>query len=465
MNTLLLDTMIWFIIRYIIFTLFVISGLYCTFKRKYYLLVFLYFLSFPFQNCAAFAITTWNPYKVISVFMFLCLLLDHKHRPQSQIINRYAVTVISVVCISALLGLTYLPNRLSTIGINRVIAQSFTYCLGIVPLLFMVFLSKIQLNKSLQYYEYAIYILIGLGLVHFLFLKLGIPFAPIIRDVGTTNYWAIAKYGGENVDRLYGLCGEPKNMALYVTPYVVWKMVQLCVEQSKRIRTSIELAFSLFIFLHTYSSTAYIAIVAAIPLAFVVITRIRSNLFLNIGVYLFTIFTLGAFWYTNLGNAINLPKSQFVESFTERSFERAESELEDERTEVRVLRDYTQAPLVEKMTGYGPGMYVYHTPGLTFERGFNPMQSGIVLNLVDFGILGILALLFLLFIAFSVISRAIKQRNLTAIYFMCIGGTTFLGNCGYSMMGGSILLGMLPFLGIAYWLTSDNMQTDTKLLK
>ena len=457
--------MIWFVIRYLIFTLFIIAGLYCTVKRKYHLLVFLYFLSFPFQNCAAFAITTWNPYKVISVFMFICLLLDHKHRPQSLIINRYAVTVISVVCISALLGLTYLPNKLSTIGISRVIAQSFTYCPGIVPLLFMVYLSKIQLNKTLQYYEYAIYILIGLGLVHFAFLKFGIPFAPIIRDVGTTNYWAIAKFGGENVDRLYGLCGEPKHMGLYIAPYVVWKIVQLCVETSNRFKTSIKLAFALFIFLHTYSSTAYIAFVAAIPLAFVVITRIRSNLFLNIGVYLIIVCVLGACWYVNLGNTIILPKSQFVESFTERSFERAENELEDERTEVRVLRDYTNAPVVEKITGYGPGLYVYHTAGLTFSQGFNPMQSGIVLNLVDFGVLGIFALLFLLFIALSVISKAIKQRNLTAIYFMCIGGTTFLGNCGYSMMGGSILLGMLPFLGIAYWLTSDTLNADTQLLK
>ncbi len=457
--------MIWFIIRYLIFTLFVVAGLYCTIKRKYHILVFLYFLSFPFQNCAAFAITTWNPYKVISVFMFICLILYYKPRHQSLIINKYAVTVISIVCISALLGLTYLPNRLSTIGISRVIAQSFTYCLGIVPLLFMVFLSKKQLNRSLQYYEYSIYILIGLGLVHYAFLKLGIPFAPIIRDVGTTNYWAIAKFGGENVDRLYGLCGEPKNMALYITPYVVWKIVQLCVEPSKRIKTSIELAFAIFIFLHTYSSTAYIAIVAAIPLAFVVITRIKRNVFLNIGVYLFIVCILGALWYTNLGNTISLPKSQFVESFTERSFERAENELEDERTEVRVLRDYKNSPIIEKITGYGPGMYVYHTSGLTFERGFNPMQSGIVLNLVDFGVFGIFALLFLLFIALSVISRAIKQRNLTAIYFMCIGGTTFLGNCGYSMMGGSILLGMLPFLGIAYWLTSDTLNADTQLQK
>ena len=457
--------MIWFIIRYLIFTLFVFAGLYCTIKRKYHILVFLYFLSFPFQNCAAFAITTWNPYKVISVFMFTCLILYHKPRYQSLIINKYALTVISIVCISALLGLTYLPNRLSTIGISRVIAQSFTYGLGIVPLLFMVFLSKKQLSRSLRYYEYSIYILIGLGLVHYTFLKAGIPFAPIIRDFGHTNYWAIAKFGGENVDRIYGLCGEPKNMALYVTPYVVWKIVQLCIEPSKWVKVSIALAVALFIFFHTYSSTAYIAFVIALPLALVIVTRIRSNFIVNIGVYLFVISVLGTFWYINLGNTIKLPQSQFVRSFTERSFERAENELEDERTEVRVLRDFQNAPIVEKITGYGPGMYVYHTPGLTFERGFNPMQSGIVLNLVDFGVLGIFALLFLLFIALSVIARAIKQRNLTAIYFMCIGGTTFLGNCGYSMMGGCILLGMLPFLGIAYWLTSDTLNADTQLLK
>ena len=458
--------MIWLVVRYLIFALFVIAGIYCIIRRKYHLLVLLYFLSFPFQNCAAYiAITTWNPYKIISVCMFLCLVFYHKPRQQSSIIRNYGITIISIVCFTALLGLTYLPNKLSASGISRVISQSFTYCLGIIPLLFMVFLSKEQLIKSLRYYEYALYTLIALGFIHFAFLKAGIPFAPIIRDFGTTNYWAIAKFGGENVDRIYGLCGEPKNMGLYVTPYVVWKIVQLFLEPSKWVKVSISLAVALFIFFYTYSSTAYIAFVAAIPLALVIVTRIRSNFIVNIGVYLFVITVLGAFWYINLGNTIKLPESQFVKSFTERSFERAENELEDERTEVRVLRDFQNAPVVEKITGYGPGLYVYHTAGLTFGRGYNPMQSGIVLNLVDFGVLGIFALLFLLFIALSVIARAIKQRNLTAIYFMCIGGTTFLGNSGYSMMGGCILLGMLPFLGIAYWLTSDKLNADTQLLK
>lgn len=461
--------MIWLVIRYLIFALFVIAGVYCTIRRKYHLLVLLYFLSFPFQNCAAhIAITTWNPYKIISVCMLLCLVFYHKPRPQSIILRNYTLTIISIVCFTALLGLTYLPNKLSTAGISRALSQSFTYCLGIIPLLYMVFLSKESLNKALRYYELAIYILIGIGFIHYAFLKAGIPFAPIIRDIGNTNYynyWAIAKFGGEYVDRLYGLCGEPKHMGLYVAPYVVWKIVQLCVEPTKWLKTSIALILSIFILIHTYSSTAYIAIVAAIPIAFVLITRTRSNFFINIAVYLFGISVLCGFWYINLGNTISLPKSQFVDSFTERSFDRAQDELEDERTEVRVLRDFSNALLLEKITGYGPGLYVYHTAGLTFGRGFNPMQSGIVLNLVDFGVLGIFALLFLLFIALSVISKAIKQRNLTAIYFMCIGGTTFLGNCGYSMMGGSILLGMLPFLGIAYWLTSDKLNTGNQLAK
>ena len=83
------------------------------------------------------------------------------------------------------------------------------------------------------------------------------------------------------------------------------------------------------------------------------------------------------------------------------------------------------------------------------------MQSGVILNLVDFGVLGFLAVGYLLWLTLSVTSKAIRQRNKTAIYFIIIGGTTLLGNCGYSMMGGSILLGILPYLGIAYWLTTD----------
>ena len=398
--------------------------------------------------------------------MLCCMIFYKADRLQSKALINYTLLIISLLFISASFGLTYLRHSLINQALIRAITQSITYILGITPLLFTVFLTKEQLYKTLAYYEKAMYILIGIGFIHYFFIRAGLQFAPIFRNLGDyTSENALAQFGNDEVFRIYGFSGEPKNMALYIAPYVVWKFIQIFSESTKRLRHFIELLLSSFILLHTFSSTAFISVTLSLPFALAMMYYVRRNILINIGLYLVIILGLGTIMYTQLGNSIELPQSEFINSFNERSFQRAQSELEDERTDVIVLRDFENSSIAEKITGYGPGLYVYHTAGLTFGRGFNPMQSGIVLNLVDFGVLGIFALLFLLFIALSVISRAIKQRNLTAIYFMCIGGTTFLGNCGYSMMGGSILLGMLPFLGIAYWLTSDKLTPNNQLLK
>ena len=72
--------MIWFIIRYTIFSIFVALTAYFVWKKKYEQLLWLYFFTFPFQNCAAYIITTWNPYKIVSLGMLFVIIFHRISR-------------------------------------------------------------------------------------------------------------------------------------------------------------------------------------------------------------------------------------------------------------------------------------------------------------------------------------------------------------------------------------------------
>lgn len=61
--------MIWEIIRYGIFALFLCLTCFFVYRQKHEYLLWLYFFTFPFQNCAFYLITTWNPYKVVAIGM------------------------------------------------------------------------------------------------------------------------------------------------------------------------------------------------------------------------------------------------------------------------------------------------------------------------------------------------------------------------------------------------------------
>ena len=68
--------MIWYIIRYTVFGIFVALTVYFVSKKKYEQLMWLYFFTFPFQNCAAFLITTWNPYKIVAIGMAFVMIFQ-----------------------------------------------------------------------------------------------------------------------------------------------------------------------------------------------------------------------------------------------------------------------------------------------------------------------------------------------------------------------------------------------------
>lgn len=444
--------MIWEIIRYGIFALFLCLTCFFVYRQKHEYLLWLYFFTFPFQNCAFYLITTWNPYKVVAIGMLFCILFHPANSRTSDVLKRIVAYFFIMLLLSNLFSLLMPPENVGTRTLIRLLVQDATYILGVVPLLFMNRLPRDFDQRVIKWYTYAICTLIGIGFVHYFFLKAGIPFAPIIRDVGTSNAVAATFFGGDTVFRIYGLCGEPKNMAFALTPFVLFLITNFLYKKKLDLKAVTILALGLFILLNTFSSAAFIEFAIGL-IGVVILILSRTNKLVAI-LTISTVLVIGSFGLflseiqktqpTNAKTEIS-----FINSFYERSFGRAQNEIEDGRSEVLITKDFIESNNpIYYLFGYGPGQYSFHSKNLTFSGGYIPVQSGLVLNLVDFGLIGYLFFFYLLYQVYTLYKKS--KSNDISFYFIVIGCCTMIGNFMYSMMGGSILIGMLPFIGIAF---------------
>lgn len=458
--------MIWFIIRYTIFSIFVALTVYFVWKKKYEQLLWLYFFTFPFQNCAAYIITTWNPYKIVSLGMLFVIIFHRISRKLPAELRRLTY-YFSFLLIAGNIIALFMPSSTAGLrGIIRLLVQNITYILGFVPIIYLKWLPRDFGKRVLKWYSAAICTLIGIGFIHYTFLKAGIPFAPIIRDVGMTNDVAATMFGSNVVNRIYGFCGEPKNMAFALVPFVLLILSKIFIGKEYNKRILFIGICALFILINTYSSAAYIEFfIGIVSVAYYALDRMNSKLkVLLISSSLLCCTLFYAHTLVELPNTEGADLKQektFVENLYDRSFGRAHSEIEEGRLEVQIFKDYIQSGnIVYYLFGYGPGQYSFHSQNLTFARGYIPVQSGLVLNLVDFGFFGFVYFIYLLLFVLKLYKKNKNNHNNLTLYFIIMGSAVLIGNTMYSMMGGSILIGMLLFIGMAYWINFNNTQID-----
>lgn len=129
--------MIWEIIRYGIFALFLCLTCFFVYRQKHEYLLWLYFFTFPFQNCAFYLITTWNPYKVVAIGMLFCILFHPANSRTSDVLKRIVAYFFIMLLLSNLFSLLMPPENVGTRTLIRLLVQDATYILGVVPLLFM----------------------------------------------------------------------------------------------------------------------------------------------------------------------------------------------------------------------------------------------------------------------------------------------------------------------------------------
>lgn len=442
--------MIWFLLQKIGFFIFLFLTIYFVYKKKYESLLALYFFGMTFATCYQYAFTIWFPTKVIAMGMVLCLFLERNKRytPAYKVIYPLASFLIIAILSSDIIGICspgeYAPQ------INRYVRMfnsNYTYLTTIALLFFGIILKTGFVKRLFPTYCLAVEIAIAFGLIHFICLKLGIGFMPILRQDGSVNMEALAMMGGQAVNRIYGFSGEPKNLGFLVCPYLLVSIIMLgqgVYRINKRYHL-IALFAGIFILVNTFSSAALINFFLAIPLIMILLPfpKITYRTAAIIGTL-----CIAAFWgyLRNETNLNKLPSNEngYVEQMYERTFGRAQNEMENDRQESVILKHFTSdSNVIYNLFGWGIAQYTFHVPGQTIGKSLIPVQSGLILTLADFGIVGIIMLLLICYAILKTLKMSLHNKNIYAQAFSVAALSSFIGSLMFGSFVGCFIYLML----------------------
>lgn len=458
--------MIWFILQEIGFYIFLLLTVYYVYKKEYETLMVLFFWGMVFAACYKFVYTIWFPTKLISLGMLVCLFRDSNKRYSN-------VTAVAWQMFSAFLLMFILSDVWGLLlpkeyamhinALSRVVNQGYTYISAFIILFYGTLLEPGLVKRLYPKYCFAIEIAIVIGLIHFFCNKFGIPFMPILRQNGTVNDVSsvVAQFGNSIVGRIYGFSGEPKNFGFLVLPYVLISLLSYnngFIRKSKAYHISFGF-LGMFVLFNTFSSSALInfALVAPLILTFFSTRRTMFGTVL-LGIILFMASSLVMLKFTDYKTSED---PNFIESFYERTFGRAEEELENGRQETRIFETYMQADAVTKSVGWGVSQYTFHVPGMTVGTALIPLQSGLVLTLADFGLVGILYLCALFYLIWSLIFKAKQEENHYALSFAIATLSSFVGSMTFGMMTGCFIYLMLALYAYYDEMDYEEIEEET----
>lgn len=433
--------MIWFLLQKVGFYIFFILTIYFVYKRKYESLLALYFFGMTFATCYQYAFTIWFPTKIIAMGMVLCLFLERNKRYTQayKVIYPLASLLIIVILLSDIIGVcfqgAYAPQ------INRYIRMfnsNYTYLTTIALLFFGLIMERGFVKRLFPAYCWAVEIAIAFGLIHFVCLKLGISFMPILRQDGSVNLEALTIMGGQMFSRIYGVSGEPKSLGFLICPYLLVSVVMLgqgVYRINKRYHL-LALFAGIFVLINTYSSAALINFFIALPLIMFLLPF--PKLTYKAAAIITTLCAAACVWYlANETNSSRVRSSEdsYITLLYERTFGRAQDEMENGRQESVILEHFANEDnIVHNLFGWGVAQYTFYVPGQASGTNLIPVQSGLVLTLVDFGIVGIVLALWLCYIILKVLKLSLRSMNVYAQAFSVATLSAFIGSLMYGSL-------------------------------
>lgn len=434
--------MIWFLLQKIGFWIFVVLTVYFTFKRRTIDLMKLYFWGMTFASCYQFAFTIWFPTKVIVLGMMACMVIYNGERRESEVVKtvRPLATFFMILLVAGDVMAYMLPGQYAQ-HINkfsRLFNTNYTYITSFILLFYGCMMPRGFVRKVYPSYCLAMEVAIGFGLLHYIFSRSGIDFMPILRQDGSVNLEALTEVGGKTVTRIYGVGGEPKNLGFLVCTYSLVLLVMYGQNKFRLNNPGYHLAViiaGVFVLINTYSSAAIMnfAIASVLILLFLptgdLIRKLAPPALALAAVW-------GIYSLAVADDVSTQDESDFLTTLYDRSFGRAQNEMEGDRQERVILDYYFQDPdILSKIVGYGPSQYTFHIPGQTVGNALIPVQSGLVLTLVDFGFMGIGILGWVFLILFQTLRDSFRQHALYGIAFSIAALSAFIG----SLMFGSLV--------------------------
>lgn len=451
--------MIWFLLQKIGFYVFLLLTIYFVVNKKFFNLLVLYFWGMTFATCYQFVYTIWFPTKIVVLGMVICMTFMANHKRKSiamSVIRPFVVVFLLALTIGDIMAFISNQEYARHISkISRIINTNYTYLTTLAVLFYGMLLPRGFVKTLYPKYCLAVEVAIVFGIIHFICLKAGIEFMPILRQDGSFNEEAaFASATGERILRIYGVSGEPKSLAFLVLPYLIATLIMFSqgIYRRNSQRYHLIMLFSgIFVLIYTFSSAALITFAIGVPviLWFLPLKHLVSKL---IPIGIIAIFA-GSLWFAwediDTAPSHQTESQGFIELLYDRSFGRAQDEMESDRQERIVLDHFIGDPNpMSRIIGYGTAQYTFLIPGQTIGNALIPMQSGFVLTLCDFGVLGIALYIILLTIILKTISLSYKTKN---SYGMAFGGAVLASLIG-SLMFGSIVTCLIYLLPAVYGL-------------
>ena len=395
-----------------------------------------------FATCYYYAFTIWFPTKIIALGMVCSLFLvrDKRKSLACKVIYPLASLLIITILLSDLIGLCFSGQYAPQINrYMRMFNSNYTYLTTTALLFFGLIMERGFVKHLFPAYCLAVEIAIAIGLIHFICLKLGIGFMPILRQDGTVNMEALAMMGGQTVNRIYGFSGEPKGLGGVICPYVFISLIMLgqgVYRINKRYHL-LALFASIFVLVNTFSSAVLINFFLVIPLVMMLLPFPKISY--KAAAFMTSLCIVACLWNlrneTNLNNKQPANESSYVEQMYDRTFGRAQDEMENDRQESVILEHFvSEENIINILFGWGVAQYTFHVPGQSIGRSLIPVQSGLVLTIADFGILGIVLLGYLFYIITRLLMLSIRDFNAYSTAFSVATLSSFIG----SLMYGSI---------------------------
>ncbi len=452
--------MIWFLLQKIGFWIFVALTLYFVYKCQMINLMKLYFWGMTFATCYQFAITIWFPTKVIVLGMMVCMILyrsDRRDSPVTQVIIPLTSTFLTLLFIGDVIAYLVPGEYAQHINkFSRIFNTNYTYITSFALLFYGCMMPSGFIKKVFPSYCLAMEVAIAFGLLHYICLKTGIEFMPILRQNGSVNLEALVEVGGSVYSRIYGVSGEPKSLGFLICPYV---LVQLIMYGQDHIRYNAKyhlgmILLGIFILINTYSSAVIINFVIATTLILIFLPT--GNLFRKIIPPIIVISLIFGTYSALTPSDSEIGQTNFITGLYERSFGRAQDEMSSDRQERVILEHYFEdSSILSRLIGYGPAQYTFHVPGQTVGSALIPVQSGLVLTLVDFGLAGIIILLWILSILLRVLINSFQYHKIYGIAFSIAALSSFIG----SLMFGS-LISCFVYLMLALYAYYDSLESE-----
>lgn len=435
--------------------IFLFLGFWFLMRGAYFSLFALLVISFGMNAFTALAGTLWFPYKVVMIPIILFTIFRLNWSSASPMISPYYGLLILSVGVAwvtgpAMPGATFLQGP-----VMRPLVQLYTYAgmALMIPFILFVISNQFQLEKSLRFYFRLSEIIIAIGLLHLIFLILGLEFIPILRPGGEHSQMAAFGYEDTVINRIYGISGEPKTLATFILPYIFISTYNF-LERNYNINKAYHLSFiaiSTIVMIYTFSSALLMSAAIALPvISYFFRHRIQKSV-LNFAFLIgFVVIVFGQVGAAFLGtpekeNYFEETQKEYSWSdiLYERSFGRVEEEAE-ERFEMVALNYISKEQPGYLVTGFGLGMYNYHLPLPRHGRGVEPIDSGWVVILMDLGILGLLFFLFLL-------NNISKLRNFNKHYNNIYLNSYLIGAivAFLAHIGNNALYQIFLFLGLA----------------